>query len=188
MENSVPSNVWTYYARWHRYFASLIETNVFEISCLLCMSFCFVILYVTIWCKDNKLIIYLSIWCKDNKLIFYLSILLLHFSNDKFGLFLAVFNFGDLSLKICTPLHFRWAYSSLIEVHLLFIGSFHNVVNAFGKLVTLLSSFLHLDHAGPNLSGVVTCSLRKKVWILWTLVENVKVLFPSCNLLNHASN
>ena len=32
----------------------------FEISCLLCMSFCFVILYVTIWCKDNKLIIYLS--------------------------------------------------------------------------------------------------------------------------------
>ena len=35
------------------------ETNVFEISCLLCMSFCFVILYVTIWCKDNKLIFYL---------------------------------------------------------------------------------------------------------------------------------
>ena len=62
MENSAPSNVWTYYARWHRYFASLIETNVFEISCLLCMSFCFVILYVTIWCKDNKLIIYLSIY------------------------------------------------------------------------------------------------------------------------------
>ena len=41
--------------------------------------------YVTIWCKDNKLIIYLSIyivlfcnfyvtiWCKDNKLIIYLS-------------------------------------------------------------------------------------------------------------------
>ena len=26
------------------------------------MSFCFVILYVTIWCKDNKLIIYLSKW------------------------------------------------------------------------------------------------------------------------------
>ena len=67
MENSAPSNVWTYFARWHRYFASLIETNVFEISCLLCMSFCFVILYVTIWCKDNKLIIYLS---KDNKQIF----------------------------------------------------------------------------------------------------------------------
>ena len=60
MENSAPSNVWTYYARWHRYFASLIETNVFEISCLLCISFCFIILYVTIWCKDNKLIIYLS--------------------------------------------------------------------------------------------------------------------------------
>jgi len=38
------------------------ETNVFKISCLLCMSFCFVILYVTIWCKDNKLIIYLSIY------------------------------------------------------------------------------------------------------------------------------
>ena len=38
-----PSNVWTYYARWHRYFASLIETNVFEISCLLCISFFFVI-------------------------------------------------------------------------------------------------------------------------------------------------
>ena len=37
----------------------------FEISCLLCISFCFVILYVilyvTIWCKDNKLIIYPSI-------------------------------------------------------------------------------------------------------------------------------
>ena len=59
MENSASSNIWTYCARWHRYFASLIETNVFEISCLLCMSFCFVILYVTIWCKDNKLIIYL---------------------------------------------------------------------------------------------------------------------------------
>jgi len=42
MENSASSNVWTYYARWHRYFASLIETNVFEISCLLCISFCFV--------------------------------------------------------------------------------------------------------------------------------------------------
>ena len=38
--------------------ASLIETNIFEISCLLCMSFCFVILYVTIWCKDNKQIFY----------------------------------------------------------------------------------------------------------------------------------
>ena len=92
MENSAPSNVWTYYARWHRYFDSLIETNVFEISCLLApsnvwthntrwhryldslietnafeitcllyISFCFVILYVTIWCKDNKLIIYLSV-------------------------------------------------------------------------------------------------------------------------------
>jgi hypothetical protein len=24
------------------------------------MSFCFIILFVTIWCKDNKLIIYLS--------------------------------------------------------------------------------------------------------------------------------
>ena len=36
MENSASSNVWTYYARWHRYIASLIETNVFEISCLLC--------------------------------------------------------------------------------------------------------------------------------------------------------
>ena len=34
MENSAPSNVWTYYARWHCYFASLIETNVSEISCL----------------------------------------------------------------------------------------------------------------------------------------------------------
>ena len=40
--------------------STLIHWNVFEISCLLCMSFCFVILYVTIWCKDNKLIIYLS--------------------------------------------------------------------------------------------------------------------------------
>jgi hypothetical protein len=58
------------------------------------MSFCFINLFVTIWCKDNKLIIYLrdhietnvwkfmsslyviffynlcvTIWCKDNKLI-----------------------------------------------------------------------------------------------------------------------
>ena len=30
MENSAPSNVWTYCARWHRYFASLIETNVLK--------------------------------------------------------------------------------------------------------------------------------------------------------------
>ena len=43
LDYSAPSNVWTYYARWHRYFASLIETNVSEISCLLCISFCFVI-------------------------------------------------------------------------------------------------------------------------------------------------
>ena len=70
MENSAPSNVWTYCARWHRCFVSFIETNVLEshvffileISCLLCMSFCFVILYVTIWWKDNKLIIYLQSW------------------------------------------------------------------------------------------------------------------------------
>jgi hypothetical protein len=55
--------------RWHRYFASLIETNVLKF-----MSSLYVILFynlfVTIWCKDNKLIIYLS---KDNKQIFYLS-------------------------------------------------------------------------------------------------------------------
>ena len=44
------------------WYSSLIETNAFEIPCLLCISFCFVILYVTIWCKDNKLIIYLSIY------------------------------------------------------------------------------------------------------------------------------
>ena len=31
------------------------------------MSFCFVILYVTIWCKDNKLIIYLSILLDTKK-------------------------------------------------------------------------------------------------------------------------
>jgi hypothetical protein len=33
--------------------------QMFWNSCLLCMSFCFIILFVTIWCKDNKLIIYL---------------------------------------------------------------------------------------------------------------------------------
>ena len=33
----------------------------FEIPCLLCMSFRYIILFVTIWCKDNKLIIYLFI-------------------------------------------------------------------------------------------------------------------------------
>ena len=59
--NSVPSSIWTYSAHWHRYLASLIETNVFEISCLLCMSFCCITLCVIIWCKDNKLIVYLSI-------------------------------------------------------------------------------------------------------------------------------
>ena len=61
MENSAPSNVWTYYARWHRYFASLIETNVFGnfMSSLYIVLFCK--FYVTIWCKDNKLIIYLSL-------------------------------------------------------------------------------------------------------------------------------
>ena len=54
----VPSNTWTYCARWHRYPVSIIETNVFEISCLPCMFF-FINLYVTIWYKNNKLIIYL---------------------------------------------------------------------------------------------------------------------------------
>ena len=54
------SNVWTHNARWYRYLDSLIETNAFEISCLLCMSFCFVISCLPIWCKYNKLIIYLS--------------------------------------------------------------------------------------------------------------------------------
>ena len=39
MENSAPSNDWTYCVRWHRYFASLIETDVFEIWWILCMSF-----------------------------------------------------------------------------------------------------------------------------------------------------
>ena len=57
MENSAPSNVWTYYARWHRYLDSLIETNAFENTCLLYMSFCYII-FVTIWCKDNKQIFY----------------------------------------------------------------------------------------------------------------------------------
>ena len=57
IESSGPSNIWTYCACWHRYFTSLIETNVFELSCLLCISFCFVILYITIWCKDNTLFI-----------------------------------------------------------------------------------------------------------------------------------
>ena len=67
MENSAPSNVWTYCARWHRYFATLIETNIYEISCLLCMSFCFVILYVAIWCKKiNWLSIYLAFFMQEN--------------------------------------------------------------------------------------------------------------------------
>ena len=60
MENSAPSNVWTHCARWHRYFASLIETNVFEISCFFLYIVLFCNLYLTIWCKDNKLIIYIS--------------------------------------------------------------------------------------------------------------------------------
>ena len=37
-----------------------IETNVFEISYLLCMLFRYIILFVTILCKDNKLIFYLK--------------------------------------------------------------------------------------------------------------------------------
>ena len=42
------------------------------------MSFCFVILYVTIWCKDNKLIIYLSIlwlWPVKNIIIIIIIII-----------------------------------------------------------------------------------------------------------------
>ena len=69
MENSAPSNIWTYYAHWHCYSASLIETDVFEISCLLCMSLCFIILLVII-SRKNKFIIYLVV----NLFLFLLTI------------------------------------------------------------------------------------------------------------------
>jgi hypothetical protein len=45
--------------RWHRYLASLIETNVLKFMSSLYIIL-FYNLFVTIWCKDNKLIIYLS--------------------------------------------------------------------------------------------------------------------------------
>ena len=59
MENSVPSNVWIHNARLYCYLDSLIETNAFEITCLLCISSRYIILYITVWCKDDKPIFYL---------------------------------------------------------------------------------------------------------------------------------
>lgn len=63
MENPTPSNDWTYGIRWHRYPVSLIETNGFEINISLYVIL-FIILFATIWCKDNSLIIYLYILVK----------------------------------------------------------------------------------------------------------------------------
>ena len=59
MENSVAFNNWSYNMSWHRQLASLIETNVFEIHIFVCYFFTIIILFVIIWCKDNKLIFYL---------------------------------------------------------------------------------------------------------------------------------
>jgi len=42
---SVPLNIWTYNACWRRYLVSLIETNVFNFLCLLCMSFSFIFVF-----------------------------------------------------------------------------------------------------------------------------------------------
>ena len=40
---------------------SMAPNSPWKYPCAIPPSLCFVILYVTIWCKDNKLIIYLSI-------------------------------------------------------------------------------------------------------------------------------
>lgn len=54
MENSAPSNVWTYNTRWHRYFARLIEANVLKFMSSLDVIL-FYILFATVWYNDNKL-------------------------------------------------------------------------------------------------------------------------------------
>ena len=43
------------------FFQKFLLLSVNTHSCL-CMPFCFIILFVVIWCKGNKLIIYLSIY------------------------------------------------------------------------------------------------------------------------------
>lgn len=53
MQNSTPSKTCTYNMSQCLCIVSLIDTNIFEIH--VCMSFYFMILFVTIWCKANKL-------------------------------------------------------------------------------------------------------------------------------------
>ena len=60
MENSAPSNIWTYNMHWYHYLTSLIQTIILKFMSPLYAIFFFIILFVTIWCKDNKLITYLS--------------------------------------------------------------------------------------------------------------------------------
>lgn len=56
MENSAPSNVWTHSTRWHRYFASRIETNDLKfISSLYFISFYSLVYnYLTTWLSISK--------------------------------------------------------------------------------------------------------------------------------------
>ena len=48
-------------ARWHRYLDRLIETNALEITCLLYMSFCYII---HLWPLDVRTINWLSIYLR----------------------------------------------------------------------------------------------------------------------------